>query len=133
MSKYKHHKYTWTQPFHSIRHVWELVGPIGAVHFHVSVTEQYPVTAGLEFHHTPECGYAPDRAPDHVNCPLTGGRCWHDGTSMYATEDVWPQVEGYVRIGNHAEIFRILEYEADRHFKDYEIALRIKAREAGDE
>ena len=119
MSKYRHHKYTWSKPFGSVRHSWELVGPIGAVSFNVSLTEGYGPSCGLEFHHTEACGFRTDEAPDHRNCPQTGGRCWHDGTSLYASEQVWPRVEGYLRGGEHDHIFRILEGEADRHFDQF--------------
>lgn len=115
MRKYKHHKYTWSRPFLSIRHHWELVGPKGAMHFHVSITDdgEYDPACGLEFHHLSGEG-----APDHVNCPLTGGQCWHDGTSLYASDTVWPMVEPILRTGNHDEIFRLLEGLADDHFDD---------------
>lgn len=48
MSKFRHHKYTWSKPFASPRHNWELVGPEGAIHFHVSLTPGYEPSCGLE-------------------------------------------------------------------------------------
>lgn len=121
MRKYRHHKYTWTNPHTAIRHAWEILGPIGAVSFHVQILddEKYGPTAGLEFHHTEACGFNTEFAPDHIDCPLTGGRCWHDGTSLYAIESLWPQVEHHLQAGDHPEIFRILEHEADRHFAQF--------------
>lgn len=120
MTRYRHHKYTWTKPFGSVRHNWEVVGPLGAVHFHVGITENYPPSAGLEFHHTEafraKSDYRTDDAPDHIDCPLTGGRCWHDGTSLYASEHLWPRIEDYLRAGDHERIFRVLEREADERF-----------------
>lgn len=112
MMKFKHHKYTWSKPFLSVRHCWEFVGPAGAVHFTASLTENYGTTAGLEFHHLSGEG-----APDHLDCHLTGGRCWHDGTSLYASESVWPAVEPMLRHGDHDGIFRLLEWEYERHFE----------------
>lgn len=129
--KYRHHKYTWAKPFTSVRHNWELVGPLGGVNFHVHVTEQYPDSAGLEFHHTEACGWNTDEAPHHVDCPLTGGRCWHDGTSSYATDELWPEIKAYLRGGEHEKIFRVLEREADRHFEGYEMVRRRAARVVG--
>lgn len=110
--KFKHHKYTWRKPFSSPYHSWELVGPNGAIHFHVSMTPGYEPSCGLEYHHL-----SGDGAPNHIDCPLTGGRCWHDGTSLYAGEYVWPQVEASLKIGDHETIFRTLEYEYNRHFE----------------
>jgi len=112
MSKFNHHKYTWTKPFLSISHCWELVGPNGAIHLFVSLTPKYPPSAGLEFHHLSGEG-----APHHLDCHLTGGRCWHDGTSLYALETIWPEVEPMLRAGDHEGIFAVLEYEYNRHFE----------------
>jgi hypothetical protein len=132
--KYRHHKYTWKKPFGvNVYHSWELVGPVGAVHFHVSLPEKeeaWPPSCGLEFHHTEACGWSTDEAPHHVDCPLTGGRCWHDGTSLYASETLWPRVEGWLRAGDHNAIFRLLEREADRRFDDLILAQRLRAAAA---
>lgn len=116
MSRFRHHKYIWTKPFGSVRHHWELVGPDGGVHFHVSINEQYGDSCGLEFHHGLRCGFYKDRAPDHINCPLLGGPCWHDGTSHYASEHVWPLVKPLLRGHEHEAIFRFLETEYDNRF-----------------
>lgn len=119
--RYRHQKYTWSKPFSSVRHQWEIVGPYGAVHFHVSLTENYGPSCGLEFHHTEEgakrVGRFADEAPHQMSCPMTGGRCWHDGTSLYASAHIWPMVESYLRHGEHEHVFHILEQEADRHFQ----------------
>jgi hypothetical protein len=112
MRKFAHHKYTWSNPFGSPRHHWELVGPNGAIHFHVSLTKGYDPSCGLEFHHL-----SGDGAPHHLNCPLTGGRCWHDGTSLYASETVWPVVSAYLQTGDHEQIFRYLEGEYEARFE----------------
>jgi hypothetical protein len=112
MSKFKHHKYTWSKPFLSVRHCWEFVGPNGAVHFSANLTEGYGTTCGLEFH-----SLSGEGAPHHLNCHLTGGRCWHDGTSLYADESVWPALESMLRHGDHEGIFRLLEWEYERHFE----------------
>lgn len=110
--KFRHHKYVWSKPFDSILHWWEVVGPNGAIHLHVSTSDQYGDSAGLEFHHLSGEG-----APHHLNCPLTGGRCWHDGTSLYAQEWVWPVAKDYLKNGGHDAVFRLLEGEYDKHWK----------------
>ncbi|MFC3227369.1 hypothetical protein ACFOGJ_09020 [Marinibaculum pumilum] len=118
-NRYRHHKYTWTKPFGSERHHWELVGPDGAIHFHASGPYSHndgEYACGLEIHYCSPPDYMRDHAPSHVNCPLTGGRCWHDGTSLYASETLWPVVRSYLRSGEHEAIFRILEGEADERF-----------------
>lgn len=117
--KYRHHKYTWENPFSSVRHDWRFVGPLGGLNFHVSITEGYDDSCGVEYHHTDACRSYTNEAPHHVNCPLTGGRCWHDGTSLYASEHVWPVVQTMLRKGDHAAIFRYLERIADEHFEQH--------------
>ena len=119
MSKYSRHKYTWERPFTSVRHDWSFVTADGGLNFHVSLTPGYGDTAGLEFHHTEAARYAPNDAPDHIDCPLTGGRCWHDGTSLYADEYVWPVVQERLRAGDHESIFAILEHEWEIHRAHY--------------
>lgn len=111
MSKFRHQKYTYSNPFGNPRHHWEVVGAHGGVHFHVTIVKGSDASAGLEFHSIYPRG---EDAPDHINCPLTGGRCWHDGTSLYASETLWPMIEASLRAGAHEEVFRILEHEAKR-------------------
>lgn len=113
--RYSHRKYTWTNRFGTIRHNWEFLGVRGGLNFHVSITPDYPPSCGLEFHHLAPIN-GEDSAPDHLQCPLTGGRCWHDGTSLYAREHLWPIIEGLLKAGNHQTIFAVLEREADRQF-----------------
>ena len=116
--KFRHHKYTWTKPFGSVQHHWELLGPNGGIHFHFTETESDSPRAGLEFHHTRSANMKNDVAPDHINCFLTGEPCWHDGTSLYATEDLLPQIRPMLRGGNHKDIFTLLEWEYNSHFDE---------------
>jgi hypothetical protein len=121
MRRFNGHKYTWSQPFTHVHHNWDLIGPKGALNFHASMPAdgREEPSCGLEFHHTESLFYAPQDAPHHLNCPLTGGRCWHDGTSLYASENVWPMVKGYLVYGDHRKIFKLLEKEYDAHFSIY--------------
>lgn len=114
--RYADHKYTWSKPFGSVRHNWSLVGPVGAINFHVSLHEKYDPSAGLEIHRYAPADYQRHDAPSHLDCDLTGGRCWHDGTSLYASESLWPLIEPYLRDGSHETIFGVLEREADERF-----------------
>lgn len=117
MSKYAGHKYTWSKPFGSVHHHWELRSANGGVHFHVGIVEGYGPSCGLEFHSVkPLHG---ESAPDHIDCPVTGGRCWHDGTSLYAQDILWPIIESYLRTGDHGKIFEILEREDAKYFARY--------------
>lgn len=117
MARFRHHKYTYSRPFGSPRHMWELLGPLGGIQFTASFYDNTSEpSCGLEFHHTRASKYRCDAAPDHIKCFLTGEPCWHDGTSLYASETVWPQIASQLHSGDHDAIFRNLEWEYDRHF-----------------
>lgn len=123
--KYRHHKYTWARRGDWVIHRWELVGPYGAMHFSAQVHdassgERYEASCGLETHYATAPEYMRGQAPSQTDCPLTGGWCWHDGTSLYASETLWPEFEQYLAAGNHDAVFRTLEYEATRRFEDFE-------------
>lgn len=120
MAKFRNHKYTYSTPFGSPRHMWEILGPKGGVHFTASFYSGTPqASCGLEFHHTRAAQYRCDEAPDHIKCFLTGEPCWHDGTSLYAEERIWPEVQPLLKVGDHEAVFRILEREYDRQFDQY--------------
>lgn len=119
MSKFRHHKYTFSRPFGSGRHVWQVVGPVGAVHFHASmpVGQMHEAACGLEFHHTRASGVHPDEAPHFTRCEITGEPCWHDGTSLYASETLWPKIKPCLESGNHDAVFTLLEAEYESRFE----------------
>lgn len=119
MAKFAGHKYTMTvSPWGTKEHRWELRGPQGGVHFHIGISRdmKYSPTAGLEIHRCEPADYQRGEAPHHINCPVTGGRCWHDGTSLYATETLWPMFEVWLKHGDHEAIFRSLEGEYNDRF-----------------
>ena len=105
------HTYTWGKPFSRVSHHWSLIGPTMAVSFHVSVNAEHGDSAGLEFHYFEPPDYMRDAAPSHIDCKLTGGRCWHDGTSSYAMGTLWPRIRPLLCNGDHETIFSILEGE----------------------
>lgn len=117
--RWSHQKYTYC-PWHgTARHSWETVTDVGAVHFHVSFyNADAEPGCGLEFHHGDALAakHWPGEAPHHMDCPLTGGRCWHDGTSLYAQETIWPSVKSSLSVGDHDAVFRLLELECNRRF-----------------
>ena len=115
--RFNSHKYTWSKPFMSVRHQWELIGPDGGIHFHVSISKDYGDSCGMGFHRAAWSARRPQtEAPSQHKCWLIGGPCWHDGTSLYASEHVWPVVRDMLRMGDHEAVFRFLEGEYDHHF-----------------
>lgn len=126
--KFNNHKYTYTKPFGSPRHRWELIGNKCGIHYEVCLFKDYPPTAGLEFHYFEPPDYMKDYAPSHIDCFITGGKCWHDGTSLYAIENLWPLIEPCFKAGDHDSIFKILENEYLDKFRD-EITQQMKTEE----
>lgn len=118
--KFNNKKYTYRKPFSSRYHQWEIVGPRGAMHFHVSIMDgnKYDPTCGLEVHHNEPPEYMKDQAPSELKCWLTGGRCWHDGTSLYASETLWPMYKIFLEAGNHEAVFNSLESEYINRFEE---------------
>lgn len=117
--KFSHKKYIYSAPFTFANHWWQIIGPRAALHFHVSIdpNDKYPPTCGLEMHHFSPPEYMQDQAPSQLKCDLTGGRCWHDGTSLYASESLWPMIKPLLRAGNHEGVFQLLEGEYINRFE----------------
>ena len=114
MSRFNGHKYTFTPSEWGDEHQWELRGPEGGIQF--TATIYHRPACGLEIHRCTPAPHQQGEAPHHINCPITGGRCWHDGTGLYASETLWPTFEQRLREGDHAAIFRTLEQEYDSRF-----------------
>jgi len=99
---------------------WIVVGPLGAIDFHCTNIDaltrmglpRRERVGGVEFHRpTPET-YQDQVKPDHESCWILGGRCWHDGTSLWASEYWVPLLE---RDGERA-IWDALHVEYRRRF-----------------
>lgn len=107
--KFRNHKHEVTKSSgHGINATWSVVGPNGAIRFSVyGIDGDYEETCFLDVHRMEG-----DGAPDHLNCELTGGRCWHDGTSLYA-KTLWDSCglrEAYNE-ARHNDIWWQLEHE----------------------
>ena len=114
--RYAQHKYTWTGDYGAENHQWQMVCQRGGLHFTVGRIGDGEFWAGLEVHSlTP---LYEDSAPSHSPCWLLGAPCWHDGTSSYALETLWPEIKAYLANGDHKSIFQVLECEANRRFYD---------------
>lgn len=91
-----------------------VIGPRMAVDFHFSEIGGWDVTAGLECHYKVPPSYLKGKKPFDEHCWLTGVRCWGDGTSVYATEYLYP----LFREGTLDEFWPILEEEHNRRDRD---------------
>ncbi len=100
---------------------WILVGPLGAIDFHCTnlpmlerMREMVPDiwrSGGVEYHCRTAPDYMRDKTASHTHCFVLGGPCWHDGTSLWASEHWIPLLE---REGEDA-IWRELHATYQRH------------------
>lgn len=115
--KYLHHKYIWARSGSLyVRHQWSLVGSLGGIEFHFLAKDYEDISSdnflcNLEFHH-----FSGEGAPDHLKCSIIGGPCWHEWTTLYATENIWPKIKQHFIENNHPRIFKVLEMVYERHF-----------------
>lgn len=120
MAKFRS-KYEYSKPYSNHHHVWTVIGRHGAMHFHVTDAgkehadkygDQY--SGGLEVHYRSPPDYMQDDAPSQDKCWLLGCPCWHDGTSLYASETIIPF--WLVSPNDHERMFRFLEAEYKNRF-----------------
>lgn len=105
-----------------------VIGDVGALSLNISqVSNDREPSAGLETH----LRYSLGSAPSHDRCHVLGGApCWHDGTSLYASEYWLPKFIGGM---SDEEMLRRLCKEADDQFEGLRIKLRALDRLAGGE
>lgn len=107
------YQYRMFPQFGSVKHYYEIVGERGAIHFHVTEHEDHKFTgqysAGLECHYRFCPSWKKGHAPDHDDCPLLHGICWHDGTSLYAQETLLHFFDGKDHVSMFARLLQEME------------------------
>ena len=122
MDKHKYkYKYEYSYSFGQYPlHIWSCVGSKGAIHVHITdygeehalkYGEQY--AGGIEFHYRHPPDYM-DTAPTRNNCWLLNSPCWHDGSSLQASEYWIPQWE--LDPHNHEAMFNLIERRMEQKF-----------------
>lgn len=96
--------------------IWACIGPEFAMHIHITdrgAEDQFSrYYGGLEFHYRTAPDYLSDKAPSHTDCWLLKAPCWHDGTSVYASEVIIPFWE--MDPTNNERMFDFLKREYQR-------------------
>jgi hypothetical protein len=97
--------------------IMSVKGPVHAAHLHVSTygkPDAPEYSAGLEMHYATPPEHRVNDVPDHRDCPFTGGKCWHEGTSTGAD-----QAKAAVQQGLYAlameELERFYQSHAGNH------------------
>ena len=116
--KFRDHKYEFTIPYGEAHyHIWSLRGPEGGVHFRATRFRQEQFGTGIEFHHIYPGEYFKGEAAHNTKCWLCGCPCWHHGSSLSASETLWPKISPLLETGDHEAVFRLLEIEYDKNFE----------------
>lgn len=92
-----------------------VAGKDGSIDFHVFTSDfMGDRVGGVEFHHRHAPYYMDATKPSHKSCwaMLDKGPCWHDGTSLWASEYWIPLLDN---AGEEA-VFSALEREYVKHF-----------------
>ena len=117
------YQYRLTLRFGNWEHNYELMGQHGGVRLHITkYGEMYkdtcgPYGGGIEFHYrTP--GKGDSKPPDHDQCWLIKCPCWHDGSSLWASE-YWIPMFANGGKTDHVRMFRALAQAADRKFAEH--------------
>jgi hypothetical protein len=77
-----------------VTHTWAIKNDKGAIHIHAALSEfpgEHSWIGGVEVHSPVPFEYS-SAEPNHKNCWLLGGPCWHDGTSLYFSENIAPML-----------------------------------------
>jgi len=83
-------KYTYEIQFGKPLHMWTSVTQLGGMHLHIrdggenAKYERY--TGGIEMHYRSPPAYKEGEPPSHDDCFLLHQPCWHDGSSLQASE-----------------------------------------------
>jgi hypothetical protein len=89
---------------------------VGGPYTHEGATSEW--IGGLETHYRSPPDYMGNSAPSHDHCHILKSPCWHDGTSLYASERLIP--EWLADRHNHDAIFEMLKREYREKFNGAE-------------
>lgn len=95
-------------------HTWTVIGPLGGLHLHIHKYKDNEYTGGLEIHRRQPSQYQQDDAPSQDQCWLLHCPCWHDGSSLIASEKYIPAWR--LDPHDHDGMFAMLCNDADYHF-----------------
>ena len=78
-----------------LEHLWILSGEHGAVHIWAGLSEwdgRFEWRGGIECHYASAPEYMDADKPSHEHCWILGKPCWHDGSSLYFSENIAPML-----------------------------------------
>ncbi len=86
-------EYVYHNPWGNPKHMWKVVLAGGGIHLYVAdMGENYNpeygerYSGGIEIHYRHPPSYMDHEPPSHDECFLLKAPCWHDGSSLQASE-----------------------------------------------
>ena len=103
-------QYRYTEEFGGKQHRWFVSGEKIGIELRINENDKFGPSGGLECHYAITPPHMKGNSPHHPLCEVVGYRaCWHDGSSMYATEYWIPMWEAAPH--KHHEMFIELAHE----------------------
>jgi hypothetical protein len=105
------------------RHIWSVDGAAGGIHLFIwpMDIEAIGYIGGIEVHWRTQPSWSNSSEPDHERCWLLDGPCWHDGSSLEATDywiPLWLSIRG--QSNEHQIMFDHLRGEYAERFESME-------------
>lgn len=136
MSKYRC-TYEYRDDGYAKCHTWTCVGANGGLHLYIREPHSAYVSEGLqdpsggiEVHYRYPPEYMADDAPSHDECWVLKCPCWHDGSSLQASERWIPMWE--LDRNDHEGIFNALRGEMATRFADVGFLARLAKLKGGE-
>ena len=78
-----------------LTHLWSLTNDDGGIHISANLSEwrgSQEWMGGCETHYANPPDYMAGHGPSNEHCWVLGKPCWHDGSSLYFSENVAPML-----------------------------------------
>lgn len=76
-------------------HIWILSNGGNAIHVSARTSEwnhRFEWSGGIECHWSVAPEWVKESEPHHEHCWILGGPCWHDGSSLYFSDNIAPML-----------------------------------------
>lgn len=106
-----------------VTHLWSLANEQGGIHISASISEfegSREWLGGCETHYAKCPDYMDPGKPSYEHCWVLGAPCWHDGSSLYFSENVAPLLPNPWDVAPH--------HMADRHHDAVSFEIRYLHR-----
>lgn len=96
-----------------LTHLWTLANEAGGIHISANIHDfqgSREWSGGCETHYVKCPDYMDPDKPSHDHCWVLGGPCWHDGSSLYFSENIAPMLPNPWKASPHQMASRHHDY-----------------------